>query len=188
MHSRANQPRLSVVVWCDLDGALVATMPRAANGRGTLVPFLECRIGEAQFLGALRPGALDFLRAVRAVAAVRLLTFAHRDYAEEINCQFGLGFGAAEITAQLDWYGGFLRPEPLRRVSPPLTVTDVLVSHPSDGMNNAKLAWLGPTARLVLVPDFDGCSDDGFGEEWQRYAADVVRVLTGGSSTGGVTK
>ncbi len=48
---------------------------------------------------------------------------------------------------------------------------NVLVANASDAMNNEKLGWLGPRARLVEVPDFWGERETWI---WQ-HCIDTIR-------------
>ena len=171
------------MIWCDLDGTLAYAVPLPPMSRRAIAPFVDFTVGREGFRAAIRPGALDFLHALRAITDVRLLTFSRREYAEEMCQRLSLGFTAREIVAQSDWWGGFLNPQPLRRESK-VAAIDVLVANQTDAMNEAKIGWLGSKARLVVVPDFVGANGDSFGAEWKRYVDKVLTALNDGPRPG----
>lgn len=140
------------MIYVDLDNTLVCVRERALAPQACA--WTEITVGQTEFLGVARSSVHEFLSALRSISSVHVLTFARRDYALAVCHRLRLGFGADEVISQEDWWRGWLGGPSKREPAP--TSTDVLVANASDAMNNEKLGWLGPRARLVEVPDFLG--------------------------------
>lgn len=161
------------MIWLDLDHTLVWAQPEVEFPRTALRTRKFSVLGQS-YVGVAREGVEEFLRALRELGTVRLLTFARRPYAVAVAQVFNLGFESTEIFAQESWWGGFLSG-PRKRENPEPNGCDVLVVNGGDATKSEKMEWLGLGARLVELPDFN--SEDRFALDWTRYVDDVRRQL-----------
>ena len=166
------------MIWVDLDETLVHSLERPGSKRRTALVF------EGGKLWAnLRPGAREFLDALRRVAArdsneVRLLTTAKCAYARTANDVFKLGFTPDQIVAREQWADNFDGQKPHH-----VDYLGVLIDNVSSRMAHVdKCVYLGIDARrLVLVPDYLGHPSDRFPRDWPAVVENVREILRGQS-------
>jgi len=166
------------MIWVDLDETLVHSLERPGSKRRTVLVF------EGGKLWAfLRPGAREFLDALRRLAArdsneVRMLTTANGAYARTANDIFKLGFTPDQIVAREQWADN-LDMQKAHHVD----YLGVLIDNASSRMAHVdKCVYLGIDARrLVLIPDFLGHPSDRFPKDWPAVVEQVQEILRGHS-------
>lgn len=186
------------MIWCDLDSTLVYTwtpllgaapIPTWLAIADVDPPLPESGFRQVAVRGLdepcwtkLRPGALEFLAALRELAPTRLLTYSARPYALAMNRTFGLGFRPREIVARDDLRKAF-------RASV-LAVDPAGVMVDDDDRDNyrergTKIEYLGLDPRAVVrVAMYDrylaaGRFSDDFRDRVPTYLARISQALKG---------
>jgi len=166
------------MIWLDLDETLVHSLERPGSKRRTVLVFEGGKLWTF-----LRPGAREFLDALRRVAArdsneVRMLTTAKCAYARTANDVFKLGFTSDQVVAREQWVGSFAVPQAHH-----VDKLGVLIDNVSSRMAHVdKCEYMGIDARrLVLIPDFLGHPSDRFPKDWPAVVEHVSEILRGNS-------
>ena len=100
------------VIFVDLDETLIHTFMQY-EGEGVTGDAVPVKVpgDKIPYQTSLRQGALEFLRRLREVGEVRMLTAATTDYANAMNRKFGFGFTGMQIYAREDVAGGAFAPD-----------------------------------------------------------------------------
>jgi hypothetical protein len=164
------------MIWVDLDETLVHSLELPGSKRRTRLVFEGGKLWSL-----MRPGAREFLDALREVAAcnsteVRMLTFAWHAYACAANDVFRFGFSPAQVVAHEQWIGGFGAPK-----ATSVDSLGVLIDNKLSRMAHAdKCKYLGiDSRRLVIVRDYLGHPSDRFPKDWPAIVENVEEILRG---------
>jgi CRISPR/Cas system-associated protein endoribonuclease Cas2 len=184
------------MIWVDLDNTLVWTWqpliptPQIAALFGLPIDtpptgrahykLRRVIIGDGYALSCARKHALPFLRALRGLGEVRMLTLATRQYAEAMSSAFGLGFTPESTVARED-YQAAVRGEAPTRIDPAGVLVENIPypgGYENERDHREKLALLGiERSRVVFVQPFVGEKRETFPRRWRKHIADVKAVL-----------
>lgn len=96
-------------LYVDLDETLVHTVRRGRHDDERIESLLASGLEHAEIGGAfvsfLRPGARDFLLALRGLGGVSLCTAANRPYADDVLAAFGLNALIDDVVSSEDFSG-----------------------------------------------------------------------------------
>lgn len=91
-------------IFFDLDETLVSTVYNKPSKKRIKMPLYNNWSGKYDnYYSQLRPGALDFIEYCRRIGSIFILTAATKDYAQEHNKVFSLGFQDDNIFGR-DYY------------------------------------------------------------------------------------
>jgi hypothetical protein len=209
--NRTDTPQVvKPVIFVDLDGTLVSTWtplitssfmsqlfglpictpPRPKDGH---LPHRKVSFPNGQYsLTCCRPYIRKFLRSLRAIGKVCMLTHASRDYAQRMNDAFNLGFREPEIFTISDDFENLSIRESIRRQLVVLIDDEGpgwrrrwlrrpiygWYDHHAESRHRAKCHCLGITAgsrRDIPFPRFYGHNDDVFSSQSLRRS--IVRRI-----------
>lgn len=183
------------MIWCDLDNTLIWTweplistpllslvykMPleeKPARGKGRRNCVRIDVPGFGTGYACCRKSSHQFLRELRRVAPVRMLTSAARAYAEAMNAKFGFGFTTDHIVSREDF--GHSGPKGIDPSAVLIDNSDYLSGdHRHLASRQRKIAYLGiKPDRVLEVPYFEGATNDPFDRDWRGTVAEVRRLV-----------
>lgn len=177
------------MIWCDLDNTLIWTWdplitspllsvafnlpienkPPSGKGRRRLTKIEVPNLGSGY--ACARPSANAFLRELRRIDRVMLLTNALRSYAAAMNTAFAFGFSDVEMVTREDLLGSAnVDPKAVLIDNEPMFGPDT--EH--DRARARKMRYLGSGLEAIVeVPYYRGVVTDDFERNWRTYVSKV---------------